>query len=458
MAVMRAETPRQREATLRDFAAVCFRRKWVIFAVLAAAIATVFILSATTVPAFQSAARLLISRGEPESVYNTRTKLLSWEEELASEMEVLRSSTLGERAQKILAQSRAVDSRGQPVTFRPEAVAATTSGKASVLVVTYTGDDAIGSREALRALTRAYIEWRGEERNLPVVQAFFQEELEALRDRLADWEQRRADFMTEEGIVNIPTQRESLLRQREDASYSLTQVRARLADMAARLEAVRRLQQERELNPEVEIYGLGDADFNDEGLLFNLRKELVTRRAEYFDKRARFSDNHPEVQGARDLVEHLERQLDIEVENYVRFLEARMDVLQARVASLQATMRGMEDELSGLPDKAARLAQYDRIIEALQTDYSTVVERQVTAKVERSGRQEWRVILLQPAQAAAQMRTRDYIRLTLVPLFALLIGLALAFVLDGLDHSVKDATEAEDHLRVPVLGSLSRSR
>jgi hypothetical protein len=116
----------------------------------------------------------------------------------------------------------------------------------------------------------------------------------------------------------------------------------------------------------------------------------------------------------------------------------------------------LTEESLGLPDKEARLAQYDRIIEALRKDYTVLVERQVTAKVETTGKPEWRVILLQPASESIRERTRDYVRFTLVPVFALLIGLALAFVIDGVDHSLKDATEAEHHLGVPVIGSLSR--
>jgi uncharacterized protein involved in exopolysaccharide biosynthesis len=437
---------------------VVFRRKGIILTVVLAALVTVVYLNATTAPSFFSTARLLVSRGEPESVFNTRKMLLSWEEELNSEIEVLRSTTLGKMAQALLDESHAVDGFGQPIRFRPGLVRPTTTGKSAVLVVTYTADDPREAREALRALTRAYIDWRSETRSPPYVEAFFQTELEALRDRLADWEQRRAEFMSDEGIISIHSEQESLLRQREDAAFQLTGIRSRLAEYVARLEAVRDLQEEKRLDGSVEIFGLGDSEFNDETLLANIRKELNMRQAEYFKVRGQYTDVHPEVQAAKELVDRLELELDNEVENYARFLEARIAVAQARVSSLETTVRGIDEQLNGFPDKAARLAQYDRIIDALQTDYTTFVERHVDAKVETSGRPEWKVILLQPATPALRQRTRDYIRLALIPLFALLIGLALAFIFDGLDHSVKDATEVEEHLRVPVLGSLSRIR
>lgn len=455
---MRENNGGARETTLREFMGVVFRRKGIILTVLIAAVVTVVVMNARTKPAYISTSRLLVNRGEPESVFNSRQMLLSWEEEVNSEMEVVASATMGDRAQRILDDAKVVDSQGKPIKFDFNNVTVTTSGKASVLIVNYQAVDKTAAREGLRALTRAYIDSRSQERGLPVVDGFFQEQLEALRDQLSQWEQRRADFMAEEGIVAISTQRESLLREKESAESAIMKAKVGLADYAARLEAIKSLQQERRLNPDIEIFGLGDADFNDEDLLFNLRKEVVARRSDYALKRGRYTDEHPEVKGAKDALESLEAQFDLEVENYVKFLEARIDVARARSNSLETTIRGIEEELLGMPDKEARLTQYDRIIDAMRTDYTTMVDRQIAAKAETAGRPEWHVILLQPASAAVRQRTRDYVRMALVPLFALLIGLALAFLIDGLDHSIKDATDAETHLGAPVLGSLSRTR
>ncbi len=446
-----------REATVREFMGVVFRRKGIILTVLFAALVTVVVINARTKPAYESSSRLLVSRGSGESVYNSRQLLLSWEEEVASEMEVVASSSMGDRAQKLLDDAKAVDSQGKPIKFDFNNVKVIPSGKSSVLVISYTGVDKTEAREALRALTRAYIDSRSMERTLPIVDGFFQEQLEALRDQLSQWEQRRADFMVDEGIVSIPTQRESLIREKEGASSTLMRAKVALADYAARLEAVKSLQQEKRLNPDIEVFGLGDAEFNDEELLFNLRKEVAAQQAAYFQKRGTFTDDHPDVKSAKDVLESLQAQLDVELESYVKFLEARIDVARARSNSLETAIRGIDEELIGLPDKEARLGQYDRILDAMRTDYTTMVQRQISAKAETAGRPEWRVILLQPASAAVRQRTRDYIRLALVPLFSLLIGLALAFLVDGLDHTIKDATDAETNLGTPVLGSLSKT-
>lgn len=192
--------------------------------------------------------------------------------------------------------------------------------------------------------------------------------------------------------------------------------------------------------------------------MFNLRKELVARRADYYRQRGIYTDDHPSVRAAKTLVEDLERQLDEQIESYARYLEARVAVIEAQQHSLESTVQGIDDMLQGMPDKEARLGQYDRIIQALRADYGTMIDRQVQAKVESTGRPTWKVSLLQAATEPERQRTRDYVRMALIPIFAILIGFALAFVIDGLDHSIKDATEAEEHLGVPVLGSLPKIR
>lgn len=456
--MMNESTGPARETTLRDFFAVVFRRSGIILVVMAAALATVLVMNSATRPVYVSSARILVSRGEPESVYNSRTILLSWDEELNSEMEIIRSSTLGDRVQKVLTDAKSVDSQGQPIVYKPENVKTATSGRASVILISYSSTDPIVARESLRALVRAYSEWRTQARSVPAVDTFFQEELESLRDQLSQWEQRRADFMSDEGIVSLPSERESLLREKEAATLEVTSVRTRLADYAARLEAVRALQQEKKVDSNVEIFGLGDADFNDDDLLATLRRELLVRQSDYFQKRAKLADDHPDVLAAKQLVDQLQGEIDRMTDNYIRFLDARITIARARIGSLDTTLRGIEDELSGMPDKEARLTQYDRILDALKTDYQMMVERQTTARAETTGRAEWRVVVLQPATVALYQRTRDIIRMALVPLFALLIGLALAFVIDGMDHSIKDPTEVETHLGLPVLGSISKIR
>ena len=59
---------------------------------------------------------MLINRGQPESAYNSRVRVLSWEEDLNSELEVVSSPHTFSLAQKLLDSGKVKDSRGKPVS------------------------------------------------------------------------------------------------------------------------------------------------------------------------------------------------------------------------------------------------------------------------------------------------------------------------------------------------------
>jgi capsular polysaccharide biosynthesis protein len=112
-------------------------------------------------------------------------------------------------------------------------------------------------------------------------------------------------------------------------------------------------------------------------------------------------------------------------------------------------------ELAELPSKEMKLTQINRVIGALQTQYEALVSSMVDARITRSGRADWNVILLSPASEAYPIRVNDYVRLAILPLFSLVLGIGLAFLVDSLDHSIKDAGDVETYVGLPVLSSVS---
>jgi len=66
--------------------------------------------------------------------------------------------------------------------------------------------------------------------------------------------------------------------------------------------------------------------------------------------------------------------------------------------------------------------------------------------------------VLEPAGKAAPMNQRDYVRLALAPAFSLVVGIGLAFFVDGLDTRVRTAADAETVLDLPVLATLRERR
>ncbi len=457
-AALSRESDAPREASLRDFAAVLFRRAWVVIAAFLAGLGVVAALNATRPVLYESTSRVLVSRGQQESAYTSRIKpLLSWEEELNSEMETVTSGHILELAQKLLEGSHAVGSDGKPVELEPARVHATINGKSSVIYISYQDHDPGAAREGCRAIAQAYADFRQQVRAVPEVDKFFREEIEDLRLQLDDWAQKRADFMGEEDVVRISEERSNLLIVRQQTELKLNEVRADLAEDEAKVEVLRtRIRNAGK--GDFEVYPFSEADNEDDQSIVEVKRQLIQERTAYYAASATFTDEHPEVLSHKTRMSELESELEREVQSYLKHLESKVEVKKAREEALLGTLHYVDSELSGFPSKEARLDSYDRVIESLEADYKALVEKQIQAKIERTGTSDYNVLVLQPAAKAIALRTNDIVRLALIPLLSLLVGVALAFLFDGLDHSVKDATEVETHLRLPVLGSIGRLR
>ena len=448
----------RRELSLRDILAVVFRRLPVVLTVVAASLGLVLLIDAISPAEYESYSQILISRGQPESAYSSRVRVLSWEEDLNSELETVKSAHILQLAQKLLDDGGVKDSQGRPVKIQPAKVTSTTPGKSSVIYIKVRDRDQAAAREISRAITQAYTSFRLNVRTVPEIYAFFREEIEGVRGQLEDWEQRRADFMNEESVARLPEERASLIKVKEQAELDLNRVREALAADQARVELLQAAAERANEDPTLEIYPFSEPGVNDDQVLLQVRRELILRRGELFQARAQFQDDHPVVLRLEDQVSQLQRLLVQEVENYLHHLRARVDVQRAREESILSTLAYVDGELSAFPSKEARLSAFDRVIEALRVDHTSLVDRQIQARLERVGSPDWNVLVLQPASEPVLVKLNDAIRLAVIPAIGLIVALALAFVIDGLDHSIKDASDAERHLGVPVLGSIGKLR
>ncbi|MCA9758239.1 MAG: hypothetical protein KDA27_20765 [Candidatus Eisenbacteria bacterium] len=445
-----------RDVSLRDFLSVLFRRKGIVATVFLAAVLVVILLNARSEVLYESSSTIRVSRGEKESAFNSRIRLLTWEEELNSEIETIMSQQIVELAQERLEEEGARDSNGLPIDLTARNVRATTSGKSAVVYISYKDGDPKAARVGCSAITQAYSDFRLRVRAVPQVDAFFREEIENLREQLDEWEQERAKFMNEESVVKISDERLQLLDLRKTTELDLTRVRASLAETEAKAEVLRT----RLLNgaDELDLYAFADGENRDDQVLYRMRAELVAEQSSLFAAEAQYTEDHPQVKAGRDRVQLQQDAIRTEMRRYLSHLEARAEVLEAREDALLRTLSVADAELSSLPEKEARLAGFDRVLEQLQANYTALVDKQIQARIEQSGSSDWNVLILKPAASALPIRVNDYVRLAVIPILSLILGIALAFLIDGLDHTLKDSTEVENHLRLPVLGSVGRIR
>lgn len=200
------------------------------------------------------------------------------------------------------------------------------------------------------------------------------------------------------------------------------------------------------------------------------------------DMMQRYTDQHPDVIGAKRVIEQLEKQKMDEIEvrrkagpgqfgslnaNPV-FQQMKLSLaeVQARVASLRARVNEYESRVAQartaskmVPELEAELAQLNRDYAVHKSNYDSLVARRESANIAvemdaKSGIAEFR--LIDPPSLPVKPSAPN--RLLLMPLAGLAglaAGLALTFLISQLRPAFSDGRALREVTGLPVLGTVS---
>lgn len=200
------------------------------------------------------------------------------------------------------------------------------------------------------------------------------------------------------------------------------------------------------------------------------------------DMMQRYTDQHPDVIGARRVIEQLEEQKAEEVElrrkagpgqfgslnsNPVfQQMKLALAESEARVASLRARVSEYESRLTELqaasrmlPEIEAEMTQLNRDYSVHKTNYDALVSRRESANIavemdNQSGIADFRLID-PPSLPTKPSAPNRLLLMPLVGIAALGAGLAITFLISQLKPSFSDGRTLREVTGLPVLGTVS---
>ncbi|MFN8587809.1 MAG: hypothetical protein U0704_08380 [Candidatus Eisenbacteria bacterium] len=442
-----------RQATMREFFAVLFRRRWFIIGLFVVVTATVMTISLTTPTTYSSSGRVLVIRGERQSALNPGRQLFSdWEQELASEVANVRSTPVMERTRALLDERAKAAGRPAP-KINYGAVDVEVMGKSNVLGIGYTDLDAEVAQQICDALLTSYVEYRQNRQRLGQPESFFIAKLDSLNGEIEKRLVERQQIGVSSGVTNAGDQAREWGNQLGSIEQKRNDAAADLAEANRTLRAMRDLQR----NPDIDLPTLG-MPFTNESALVGLKQKIMEQQARIATLRERYRDESAEVQNAMETLETLQALLRKEVDARLVMYSSRIEVLQARLEVYDRDLATLRTRLGLIPGSQRHLDDLDSEIKSLRDRYAEFAKARDQAQITANTSQERSVVLLNPAGIAVAQNTRDYVRMALAPAFSLVVGIGLAFFIDGLDMTVRTAGQAEEYLEIPVFATLSERR
>jgi uncharacterized protein involved in exopolysaccharide biosynthesis len=443
-----------RQATAREFIAVVFRRKWIILGLFLITTATVVTVALTTPTTYVSSGRVLIKRGERTSSLRSDRQIFSdWEQDLGSEMQVMKSQPVVRRARELVADEAKHEK--QNFKFDPARIDVEVLGKSNVIAMGYADLDPTTAQVACKSLMQAYLEYHKDRLTSDKSKQFFAQEITEINERINKLMDERRANSEESGMAAPLAQTQSWLAQ-------MSQLEARRGDLAADLASASSAEQSMRKfldDPDVDLPTFdGVAVYTNESALVTLKQRVVDQEARIALLSETLRDDAQEVVAAKRTLETLQGMLRKEVEQRVRLAEARTQSLQAKVTVMDQELATLHQQLDAAPQTLKTIDELDAQLTAERARLKDVQEKQDEAAVTENTVADVNVVVLAPASIAAASNPLDFVRLALAPAFSLLVGLAIAFFIDGLDLTVRTANQAEEYLDLPVLASMGERR
>jgi uncharacterized protein involved in exopolysaccharide biosynthesis len=443
-----------RQATAREFLSVLFRRKWIILGLFLITTATVVTVALTTPAYFSSSGRILVKRGERQSSLRPDRQIFSdWEQELGSEMQIVKSVPVIKRARELLLEE--AKKANQPMTLDPASIDVEVMGKSNVIAVGYTALDPTLAQSACKVVMDAYMEYRRNKLNSDQPQRLFEPEIANLEARINSRMEERRRYTEASGVAVPLQQTQSWLAQLSE----LEQRRSNITTDLASARSVEQAMQKMLTDPDIDLPTFDGAnEYTNETALVTLKGRVLEQQSRIAILSETLRDDAPEMVGARQTLETLQGMLHKEVEARVRLAGSHTQQLAAKLGVLDSEMAGIRQQLVAAPADLKKMDEVDNDLIALRFRLKELTDSRDQALITASTAQDVNVVLLAPAGVAEPANQLDLVRLLLAPAFSLLVGIAIAFFIDGLDLTVRTANQAEEYLDLPVLASLSERR
>jgi uncharacterized protein involved in exopolysaccharide biosynthesis len=162
------------------------------------------------------------------------------------------------------------------------------------------------------------------------------------------------------------------------------------------------------------------------------------------------------VKQAEEAVALMEADLRQEIATQISMREGEAEALLAHEQAIEGAVRDMLEEMNRIPRYAPMIRQIEREISNTGELFELVSTKMVDTQISET--EDQRMVnakVLSPATVSQSfVQERKSLFAVFAAMLGLSLGLAVAFLLEGLDHTLRTPDDVELHLGVPLLGSV----
>lgn len=369
---------------------------------------------------------------------------------LATQVDIISSHSVAlkvvDRLKLASAEPSAKDRTGEPVTRDALAnrllkdLDVQPSRESSVLYVTYKSRDPQTAARVANAFVQAYTETNLELKTQPAREtaAWFDEQLDELRNNLAEAQTRLSKYRQSRGIVSLDD-------RLDNENARLTELSTQL--VAAQAQAFASQSQQ-------STSSSSSPSVVNNQLIQNLKAELARAEAKLGNLAERVGKNYPEYQRVEAEVASLRSQLNSEIGVTRQSLNNSMSAARQQEGALRAALAEQKTRVLNLNAERDGGAVLAREVEGAQKLYDQALQRYGQTRMEGHAGQTEIAVLSAAVVPTSPASPRLRLNLALAVALGTLLGIGLALLREMTDRRVRSAYDLVAVLGAPVLGVL----
>jgi polysaccharide biosynthesis transport protein len=300
---------------------------------------------------------------------------------------------------------------------------------------------------AANAIASAYVSLNLERRfdATSYARGYLQERLQQVKQRLEDSEREMVGFARREGIVSVDERRTVNSQNLAELSSALARVeQERIAAQAA----LRQMQ---------ETPGAVSTRVLQQPVISELKQTVARLESEYQENMRLFKPAYPRMQQLRGQIEELEARIGAEVEQTRLALAADYATARQQEALLKTRVAETTEELLSLQSRSIQYNMLNREVDTSRQLFDALLQRFNELSV-GAGVTANNVSVVDPAELPRQAHSPSWKKnLLLAAILSLLGGVALAFLREHFDDTVRTPQDLERLGGMPVLGVVPRA-
>ncbi len=448
-----------KSASFRDFERIIFARKKIIYFVFFGVILLSLLVSLITPPTYEAETKIIAKErklenpGQPKFFSDFRTERVAF---LQSQMEIIQSKEVLSRVLQKLSKSNRPVTPKMITEFQTRIKVTSPKGyditNSDILSIQVLDSNPVRAAEGANLTTDEYINYVFELRGNSAKQTIDFLEKQA-QGRLEKMKQAEDQVKNYEGKVGPELLFLIATVRNKGANTDLLTFNNNYLDCVRLLKETESYLSQ--LKAMVHKGIVPQKIVRENPVLASVRDNIVKLENQLANLRSQFTDNYPKNIMVINEIARNKQLFNREVKADLDGRSVDIIAIDARVKSLKQVV----DQYSALAQKQLEYSRivrnYDVLEEAYQELQRDIEKARLSAAMDTYKLSS--IEIVDRAQVPKVPIKPNIILNTLVGgLIGLLLGLGLAFVTDGFDHTLKSVEEVERHLDIPVLGSVPR--